>query len=296
VIKKIIFILLMNFLGVNLFAADKVVKIGYADWSSSIATSYTVKAIMEEKMGVRCRLIEMPADEMWKSVAEGRVDAILSAWLPDTHEKYYNEYKDSVVNLGANLKGTKIGLVIPQVPSGRFTTGTGIQNKPYMNIDSIPELQQYKTKLKRRIIGIDPEAGIMLKTREAIEEYNLDSFRLISISEQNMLNELERAIRYKQWIVVTGWEPHWIFARWDLKFLKDPKNVYGKGGYIATVVRKGLKDDMPEIYKFLDNFYWEKEDIEQVMLWIHQDRGNFPYEKALRWINANESKIQNWLD
>jgi len=62
------------------------------------------------------------------------------------------------------------------------------------------------------------------------------------------------------------------------------------------VVRKGLKDDMPEICKFLDNFYWEKEDIEQVMMWIHQDRGNFPYEKALRWINTNESKIQNWLN
>lgn len=295
-IKKIFFILLMIFFGVNLFAADKVVKIGYADWSSSIASSYTVKAIMEEKMGVRCRLIEMPADEMWKSVAEGRVDAILSAWLPNTHEKYYNEYKSAVVNLGANLKGTRIGLVVPQVASGRFTAGTGIQNKPYMNIDSIPELKQYKSKLKGRIIGIDPEAGIMLKTKKAIEEYNLDSFRLTSISEQNMLNELERAIRYKQWIVVTGWEPHWIFGRWKLKFLDDPKNVYGDSGYIATVVRKGLKEEMPGIYNFLDNFNWQKDDIEQVMMWIHQDRGNFPYEKALRWINANESKIQDWLN
>ncbi|TYC04813.1 MAG: glycine/betaine ABC transporter substrate-binding protein, partial [Kosmotoga sp.] len=46
----------------------------------------------------------------------------------------------------------------------------------------------------------------------------------------------------------------------------------------------------------LDNFNWQKDDIGQVMMWIHQDRGNFPYEKALRWIKANENKIQDWLN
>ncbi|WP_022850935.1 glycine betaine ABC transporter substrate-binding protein [Limisalsivibrio acetivorans] len=275
--------------------ARETVKIAYVDWSSSVASSYVVKAVLEEKMGIPCRLIEMPADEMWKSVAQGRVDAILSAWLPDTHDQYYAKYGEDVDNLGANLEGTRIGLVIPQVPEGRYTSGTGIRNRPFMDIDSIEDIQDNRNRLSGRIVGIDPEAGIMIKTREAMLEYGLENFHLADVSEQNMVRELERSIKAKKWIVITGWEPHWIFARWGLKFLEDPKDVYGNGGHIATLARKGLKEEMPDVYRFLDGFQWEKKDMEQVMLWIHQDKGNFPYEKAVRWINTHQRQVDSWI-
>ena len=85
-------------------------KLAYVEWSSSIAGNYLIQAVLEHKLGKKCELISMTADEMWKAVASKKADAMISAWLPDVHGHYYREVKEKVVNLGPNLEGTKTGL------------------------------------------------------------------------------------------------------------------------------------------------------------------------------------------
>ena len=279
----------------SVHAQDKVVRLAYVRWSSEIASSNLVKAVIEEELGYDCRLVAMSAAEMWEAVATGEADAMVSAWLPETHANFYQEVQERVVNLGPNLEGTKTGLVIPDITAGRFTAGTGIRNRPYMDIDSIPELRKHAEKLDGNIIGIDPEAGIMHQTRRAIDTYDLEEFRLIEGNESNMVDALSDAIRHQEWIVVTGWIPHWMFARWDLKFLADPNNVYGSVGHISTIVREGLAEEMPEVYAFLDNFHWKPEEMEQLMLWIQERGGRYPYESALRWIRTHPERVERWL-
>lgn len=274
---------------------DKVVKIAYVEWSSEIASAHMVKAVIQEKLGKDCRITPMTADEMWKSVAEGKRDAMVAAWLPGTHKHFYEKYKDQIVDLGPNLEGAKIGLVIPDVSPGRQTGGMGQRNRPYIDIDSIPEINESASKFSGRIVGIDPGAGIMKKTREAIKTYGLDEMRLIEGSEVAMTAELARAIQRKEWIVVTGWKPHWMFGRWTMKFLKDPKNVYGGEEHINTITRKGLKEDMPKVYSFLDKFYWTPDQMDQVMVW-NQMSGADPYESAKRWIKYNPDQLKKWLE
>lgn len=86
-----------------------------------------------------------------------------------------------------------------------------------------------------------------------------------------------------------------MFGRWTLRFLNDPKNVYGEEEAIHTIVRTGLKEDMPEVYRFLDNFSWKPEEIEQLMIWIQEDDGMFPGEKALRYMRFHPEQIESWL-
>lgn len=271
------------------------VRLAYVEWSSEIASTNLVMTIIREKMGYPCEIISMTADEMWEAVATGEVDAMVAAWLPGTHGHYYEQYKDQIEDLGPNLVGTQTGLVVPQVAPGRQTGPTGLQNAPYITVNSIPELKEHADKFRGRIIGIDPEAGIMRQTREAMEVYGLRNFNLISGSEISMTAELANAIRRLEWIVVTGWIPHWKFARWNLKFLDDPENVFGGREEIHTIVRQGLRDDMPGIYEFLDNFYWSPEDMEQLMLWIEEQKGVYPEDSARRWMRFHENKVQEWL-
>jgi len=276
-------------------ASSPVVRLAYVEWSSEIASTNLVQAILQEKMGKICQMIPMEADEMWASVAKGSVDAMVAAWLPGTQGHLYAKYKQQVVNLGPNLENARVGLVVPNITVGRQTMGTGLRNKPYITVNSIQELAEYANKFKGKIIGIDPAAGVMKRTRDAMAVYGLNQFRLINGSEISMTAELSNAIRKQRWIVVTGWIPHWMFGRWNLKFLDDPKKVYGGKEHIATIVRKGLKNDMPDVYRFLDRFHWNASEMDQLMVWIKDDNGMYPYEKAMRWIRYNQDKVENWL-
>lgn len=276
-------------------AVEKTVRLSYVEWSETIASTHMVKAVLQEKMGYECEVIPMAADQMWEAVADGDVDAMVAAWLPTTHGHYYEMVKDRITDLGPNMEGTQIGLVVPNVTVGRQTAASGQRNAPYITVDAIPELKEHADKFDRKIIGIDPEAGIMKKTREAMRVYGLNNYRLIQGSEVSMTAELSNAIRKQRWIVVTGWVPHWKFARWSLKFLDDPQNVYGGKEQINTIVRKGLKQDMPEVYAFLDNFSWSPDDLGQLMIWIQEDQGMFPYDKCLRFMRYHGDLIDSWL-
>jgi len=277
-------------------AADKPVRLAYVEWSSSIASAHVVCAVLEQRLGHDCRLEAMTADQMWAAVAEGRADAMLSAWLPDTHRHYLERFGEQMVDLGPNLVGTRTGLVVPDVSAGRQTGRDGMRGRSANHVESIGDLRQHGERYGRRIVGIDPAAGIMRATREAMRAYGLEGWRLLEGSEGQMTRELTEAIRRKQSIAVTGWIPHWMFGRWSLRILEDPKGVYGEQGAIHTMSRYGLAEEMPEVYRFLDRFNWTPRDIEQLMLWIELDNGLDPYGKAVRWLKAHPEEVSEWLD
>ncbi|MFO7819452.1 MAG: glycine betaine ABC transporter substrate-binding protein [Halanaerobacter sp.] len=259
---------------------EEPVKIVYVKWDSEIASSNVIKAVIEEKLGYRAELLPVTLTALWESIAVGDQDVTVAAWLPSLQKDAKEKYKDEVEILGPNLEGTRIGLVVPD----------------YVPVESIKELKENSKKFDRKIIGIEPDAGIMAKTREMLKEYQLENeFKLISGSDSTMTTALKKAIEEKRWIVITGWTPHWKFAKWDLKYLKDPKNVYGKQEHISTVARKGLKDDMPEVYNLLNNFHWKPKEMEEAMM-LMQQKDNTIEEGARKWIERNEKLVEKWIN
>ncbi|CAG7649779.1 Glycine betaine-binding protein OpuAC [Paenibacillus solanacearum] len=148
-------------------------------------------------------------------------------------------------------------------------------------------------QVKHEIIGIDPGAGIMKSTEKALKDYELKDWKLVEGSGAAMTAALDKAYKNKKPIIITGWTPHWMFAKYDLKYLKDPKGVYGGDEQIHTVVRQGLKADHPSAYSFLDRFEWTPEDMAKVMVAI-QD-GKKPEEAAAEWVKGNAAKVDAWV-
>lgn len=258
-------------------AQDKgTVNLAYVEWSDAVASTNVMRVVLE-KAGYDVNLTSLSAAAMWQGLSTGDADAITTAWLPTTHEDYFARVKDQVENLGANLEGTKLGLVVPE----------------YSEMSSIEDINDHADDLEGRITGIDPGAGIMSLTEDVIDQYGLD-VELQSGSGATMTSALDTAIDNQEDIVITGWTPHWMFARWDLKYLDDPKNVFGGSEEIDTVVRKGLKEDMPEAYAILDNFSWTPEELGEVMLLNQKDDAD-PYESAKQWVEDNPDIVSEWM-
>lgn len=144
------------------------------------------------------------------------------------------------------------------------------------------------------ITGIEAGAGEMVTTQKAMKAYGMDkgNWQLQTSSTAAMLSTLGKSIRYKQPIVITGWTPHWMFTKYKLKFLKDPKNIYGKTEDINTIVRKGLKKDKPEAYELLNRFHWRPEQRSSVMLKVNH--GESPRKAAGDWIKQNQAQVNSW--
>lgn len=144
------------------------------------------------------------------------------------------------------------------------------------------------------IIGIEPGAGIMAQTDRAIKDYGLEGWKVKEGSSAAMAAELKKAYDAKKPIIITGWSPHWLFADFELKFLDDPKESYGKIENVHTIVRKGLEKDLPGAYKILDQFYWDPSDMESVM--VDLSKGMDAKEAAEKWIQANPEKVAKWKE
>lgn len=147
----------------------------------------------------------------------------------------------------------------------------------------------------QHIVGIEAGSGVVGAAENAVsaEGYDLD-IEVVPSSSAAMATSLQTAIDNEEWIVVTGWTPHWKFAAFDLKYLDDPLEVFGGSESINTIVRQGLEEDHPEAYQVLDNFNWSTDDMESIMLDIYENDTN-PSEAAQTWIDNNRDLVDSWI-
>lgn len=253
------------------------VQLGVVNWAEGISMTNLAAAILEDHIGYEVDITVADVAPIFTSVASGNTDAFLDVWLPLTHESYMEEYGDDIIDLGVINGNARIGLVVPE----------------YVEVDTIEELRDNPEMFNGEIIGIDAGAGIMSATERAIEEYNMD-LNLIMSSEAAMTAALSKAIADNEPVVVTGWTPHWKFADFDLKFLEDSLGVYGETEEIHAIVRKGLEEDMPEVYSLLENFALDDDQLGSLMGAVAA--GDDDLEAARAWMNENEDVITPWME
>jgi len=252
------------------------VTILYPNWAEGVAFTHLAKVALEDK-DYEVELINLEPGliygELSKSNSKG--DVFLDAWLPHTHVDYWNDYGDRLEILGEAFSEGTTGLVVPS----------------YVPINSIEELNANADSFGNEIIGIGSGAGIHASTLKAIDEYDLD-YEQISSSGPAMVASLDRAVKNEDWIVITGWKPHYKWMNFDIKYLDDPKGVYPMD-VCAIVSRKGFEEDMPEAAGFFKKFNLTEDQLYDLMATIDSE-GEEP--GALQWYEDNKSVVDSWFE
>lgn len=253
------------------------VTIGMVNWAECIANAHLCKVVLEEH-GYNVDLVNADVAPIFTAVAKGEVDVFMEVWEPITHKSYMEKYGDKLEKVGVIYSEAMLALVVPS----------------YVTINSIEELNSVKDKFEGRITGIDPGAGIMGATAELIKEYNLD-YELMPSSEAGMLAELKRADDRKDWIVVTGWKPHSMFFRHDLKLLEDPKGVLGEAETISIIAQKGWSEKRPVLANFFSNLKLDDELWGSLMVAVESEAGQED-ESARKWYYEHKDLVDAWFE
>ena len=255
----------------------KSINIAYVNWSEGIAITHLTKVVLENQ-GYEVKLMNADLAPVFASLSRKKADVFMDTWLPVTMKDYMDQYGDKLEELGTVYDEARIGLVVPD----------------YVTANSIEELNKYKAKFDKKIIGIDAGAGIMRATDKAIKEYKLD-FELQTSSGPAMTASLKKAIDQKEWVVVTGWTPHWMFNRFNLKILKDPKGIYGEKEQLKVIAWKGFAKENPEATEILKKIKLSNEEISSLMAEIENTETN--EEDAVKgWIKENQPLVDSWTN
>lgn len=257
--------------------AEKTANLVYVNWAEGVAYTHLAKVVLEDKMGYEVEITAADVAPAYTSIAQGDMDAFMETWLPVLHKDYVEKYQDDIIDLGHVYEGTQSGLVIPD----------------YMEITKISELDDIADELDGRITGIDAGAGVMKTAESLIESYELD-VKLMASSGPAMTAALKEAYDDEEPIVVTGWRPHWMFGKWDLRFLEqDKEQVWGVGN-IHIMGRKDLKEDKPELAQFLSNFFFTDAELGGLMVVIEESDGDIE-DVARQWMQDNMDTVEKWI-
>lgn len=264
------------------FREDQALRLSFISEPDSEIVTDMAKKILEQQLDYKVKLSLLALGVQYQSISTKKLDVMLMAWLPNTQAAYWDKYKNSVDDLGI-IYGGKLGWVVPDyVPINEVRTIADLEN---------PEVAK---KFKGTIQGIDPGAGLMRKSEETIKNYNLVDYKLSASSATAMTIAMDRAILKKDWIVATAWTPHWMFGKWNLRYLEDPKGSLGGAEGVHALSRKGFGEDFPRAANFLQNYKIPLADLQGIMAESHETSN--PDGAITHYLDSHPEKITEWTE
>jgi ABC-type proline/glycine betaine transport system substrate-binding protein len=246
--------------------------IAHASWSSSLGITMLGKLLLE-KIGYKVDLKQLDTGLIYQSLSTGSVDVFFSAWLPG-QQSYLNKLGNKLDLISMAYGPAPGGLAVPA----------------YVPVNSIEDLKKpdVAAMFGGKIVGIDAGSGIMIKAKAVQAAYGLN-MELITSSGAAMAAAFKSAYENKQPIVVTGWCPTAMCALYGLKFLEDPKKIFGETRN-WHVARLGFRSDYPRALALLSRFTLVETQLSKMLVWIESE-GVKPEVAAARFVDENPDLI-----
>jgi glycine betaine/proline transport system substrate-binding protein len=262
----------------NKILKSNALRIGYTDYSFDQAIAFLIKGILDQQPNLKVELYKAADSTMFKALAEDQLDIAISAWLPNSHQRYLDLYPDELQRYSLLCDSIGIYMIVPT----------------YAPLEKIDDLKAVAGLLKNTILIPENQNAIFPLANSVLTDYGLTDFTLQESTWDNIIGFVDDSLANSGGFAFIGLRPHWIFKRYDLKTVSDPKHTFGNPEQAYIVVNSKFEERMPSVADFLRQIRLGIDDIERMME-LNQVLGSEPYENALKWISDNTYRINKWL-
>lgn len=270
-------------LGTAAAHAATMVKFGVPPWPGVTVKTMVARQLLDT-IGYQTAQTDAGYIIDLQGVARGDIDADLGIWMPSQKSTV-----DPLVNSG------KIRLLTANVPNAKYD----VVVPDYVwkaGVHSIADLHKYPNKFGRKIYGIEAgnDGNQIMKTAIKNDTYDLKGWRVIPSSTAGMLSQAGRAMRAHRWIVFLGWKPHWMNIKYNIRYLHDPKKIWGGPSTVYTAVNPAFVKKHPNVVRFLKQMVVP---AKYQSAWIY----GYGYQKkradvvARAWIKTHMGAVAQWL-
>lgn len=255
-------------------AQEKTIKMGTLSWEDLTPITGITKKVLEDA-GYTVTVTDFAEWGIaYAALTKGDIQ-ILTSQIDYAAQDYWNRNKSRLEKISPVSHGLYQAIAVPA----------------YVTIDSIDQLNENADKLGGKIIGIEPGSGLMRDAGNAVKDYGLD-LTLVEGSTAAMTAALKSAVDRKEWIAVAIWEPSWMFQKFDLKFLKDPKGVFPPPQGYYWIGQKGFSEANPQARELIASVFVPNADITAINGAVKDGKS---MEQAIGdWTAANAKLLKLW--
>lgn len=295
------------------FASDNIpesgdpIRLALNEWTGQHITTRIAGEVLRE-MGYNVEYVTAGYIPQLEGIARGNITATLELWEQTIGENYDRALETgNVVRMGDTGVVTREGFIYPPYLEEKCP---GLPDYEALN-DCASHLATPDTFPKGRVIDYpiewDPD------TSQRLEALGLDLVAQPPGSEGAAVAEIRSAVAREEPILVTFWQPHWLFSRYEMRWVELPESApecyedpswgsnSGKthdcgwpAGWVRKVAWAGMEDKWPTAHRFL-RIYEIDNDI-QAKLMYQIDVEDVSLEEAVEsWMADNRDTWQGWI-
>ncbi|MCW4151573.1 choline ABC transporter substrate-binding protein [Halomonas sp. 18H] len=263
------------------------VRFAEVGWTDITATTALTTQVLGA-MGYEARIDTVSVPIAYSGMKNGDFDVFLGNWMPSmaSISDPYVE-RGEVERLGANLKGAKYTLAVPQ-----YVHDAGVT--------SVEDLAAHAERFDSQLHGIEAgnDGNELIQQMIDDDAFGLGDWQLVDSSEAGMLAELRARVPDEDWMVFLGWEPHPMNTNFEMAYLEGADDYFGPnlgGATVYTNIRGGFSEACPNVGNLLDNLRFTLEMENQLMGTIMEE-GVEPGQAARDYLKANPAVLDDWLE
>lgn len=260
--------------------------IGHVNLSFYEATAALFKQALE-RSGYSVVLKKGPHSVMYPLLADGEFDLFVAAWLPNTHQQYWDEYGENLSLVTPLYSDAKLFWAVPDYVPASAVNSVADLAKP-----------EVAAKMQKTIRGPGADSGLMMRSRTLMEEYALSQagYELAPGKAQDWITYFNQNVEAQNWFVMPLWQPQYLNKVAKLRILEEPRNILGEADTAWLVAHKSAKR------KIATHIYEILERMELTVKWVTELDYMVSVEKlppdvaAHVWMARHPYTVEYWID